>query len=128
MNKSENLLFADSSLASQVHAAAVNGDKGALQRLIAGNSALKDKEDQFGRTPLMYCVLADRLDCADALLKAGADVNKTDHSQRTALHLAAQKRWGFTKLPRLVSNLGSSHLLSSASQSAGITAQSTEKA
>ena len=39
----------------------------------------------------MYCVLADRLDCADALLKAGADVNKTDHSRRTALHLAAQK-------------------------------------
>lgn len=39
----------------------------------------------------MYCVLADRLDCADTLLKAGADVNKTDHSQRTALHLAAQK-------------------------------------
>ena len=59
--------------------------------ILIGNSALKDKEDQFGRTPLMYCVLADRLDCADALLKAGADVNKTDHSQRTALHLAAQK-------------------------------------
>uniref|UniRef100_A0A2K5PRD5 Inversin n=2 Tax=Cebus imitator TaxID=2715852 RepID=A0A2K5PRD5_CEBIM len=99
MNKSENLPFAGSSLASQVHAAAVNGDKGALQRLIVGNSALKDKEDQFGRTPLMYCVLADRLDCADALLKAGADVNKTDHSQRTALHLAAQKgNYRFMKL------------------------------
>uniref|UniRef100_A0A671UGP0 Inversin n=1 Tax=Sparus aurata TaxID=8175 RepID=A0A671UGP0_SPAAU len=48
-------------------------------------------DDQFGRTPLMYCVLADRLDCAEILLKAGASVNKTDHSQRTALHLAAQK-------------------------------------
>ncbi|KAK7825461.1 hypothetical protein U0070_012261 [Myodes glareolus] len=83
MNISENVLSAGSSLALQVHAAAVNGDK--------GNPALKDKEDQFGRTPLMYCVLADRLDCADALLKAGADVNKTDHSRRTALHLAAQK-------------------------------------
>ncbi|XP_028626036.1 inversin-like isoform X2 [Grammomys surdaster] len=91
MNISEDVLSTGSSLASQVHAAAVNGDKGALQRLIVGNSALKDKEDQFGRTPLMYCVLADRLDCADALLRAGADVNKTDHSQRTALHLAAQK-------------------------------------
>ncbi|XP_023366240.1 inversin isoform X4 [Otolemur garnettii] len=99
MNRSENLLFTGFSLASQVHAAAVNGDKGALQRLIVGNSALKDKEDQFGRTPLMYCVLADRLDCADALLKAGADVNKTDHSQRTALHLAAQKgNYRFMKL------------------------------
>uniref|UniRef100_A0A8C7B9F2 Inversin n=1 Tax=Neovison vison TaxID=452646 RepID=A0A8C7B9F2_NEOVI len=99
MNRSENLLLHGSSLASQVHAAAINGDKGTLHRLIIGNSALKDKEDQFGRTPLMYCVLADRLDCADALLKAGADVNKTDHSRRTALHLAAQKgNYRFMKL------------------------------
>ncbi|XP_029331942.1 inversin isoform X4 [Mus caroli] len=99
MNISEDVLSTGSSLASQVHAAAVNGDKGALQRLIVGNSALKDKEDQFGRTPLMYCVLADRVDCADALLKAGADVNKTDHSRRTALHLAAQKgNYRFMKL------------------------------
>ncbi len=57
----------------------------------AAESRLRDSEDQFGRTPLMYCVLADRLDCAEVLLKAGAAVNKTDHSQRTALHLAAQK-------------------------------------
>ncbi|XP_035382348.1 inversin [Electrophorus electricus] len=39
----------------------------------------------------MYCVLADRLDCAETLLKAGASVNKADHSKRTALHLAAQR-------------------------------------
>ncbi|XP_018541672.1 inversin isoform X2 [Lates calcarifer] len=78
------------SLGSQVHAAAVNGDRSALVKLITEPS-LRDREDQFGRTPLMYCVLADRLDCAEILLKAGASVNKTDHSQRTALHLAAQK-------------------------------------
>ncbi|KAI3360486.1 hypothetical protein L3Q82_002370 [Scortum barcoo] len=78
------------SLGSQVHAAAVNGDRSALLKLITDPS-LRDREDQFGRTPLMYCVLADRLDCAEILLKAGASVNKTDHSQRTALHLAAQK-------------------------------------
>lgn len=57
----------------------------------AADPSLRDREDQFGRTPLMYCVLADRLDCAEILLKAGASVNKTDHGQRTALHLAAQK-------------------------------------
>uniref|UniRef100_A0A8D3BL95 Inversin n=1 Tax=Scophthalmus maximus TaxID=52904 RepID=A0A8D3BL95_SCOMX len=74
-----------------VHAAAVNGDRSALLKLITGKPSLRDREDQFGRTPLMYCVLADRLDCAEILLKAGASVNKTDHSQRTALHLAAQK-------------------------------------
>ncbi|XP_020439831.2 inversin isoform X3 [Corvus cornix cornix] len=99
MNISANCLFSGSSLASEVHAAAVNGDKSTLQRLIAGNSELKDKEDQFGRTPLMYCVLADRLDCAEALLKAGADVNRADRSRRTALHLAAQKgNYRFMKL------------------------------
>ncbi|NXK07683.1 INVS protein, partial [Herpetotheres cachinnans] len=99
MNISANCLFSGSSLASEVHAAAVNGDKCTLQKLIAGNSELKDKEDQFGRTPLMYCVLADRLDCAEALLKAGADVNRADRSRRTALHLAAQKgNYRFMKL------------------------------
>uniref|UniRef100_A0A8C0IV01 Inversin n=1 Tax=Chelonoidis abingdonii TaxID=106734 RepID=A0A8C0IV01_CHEAB len=99
MNVSENWLFNGSSLASQVHAAAINGDKGALQKLIAGNPELKDKDDQFGRTPLMYCVLADRLDCAEALLKAGVGINKADHSRRTALHLAAQKgNYRFMKL------------------------------
>ncbi|OXB57288.1 hypothetical protein ASZ78_000846 [Callipepla squamata] len=88
-----------SSLASEVHAAAVNGDKSTLLKLIAGNTELKDKEDQFGRTPLMYCVLADRVDCAEALLKAGADVNRADRSRRTALHLAAQKgNYRFMKL------------------------------
>uniref|UniRef100_A0A8K9XA88 Inversin n=1 Tax=Oncorhynchus mykiss TaxID=8022 RepID=A0A8K9XA88_ONCMY len=74
-----------------VHAAAVNGDRSVLLRIITVNPSLRDREDQFGRTPLMYCVLADRLDCAETLLKAGASVKKTDHSQRTALHLAAQK-------------------------------------
>ena len=36
MNRSENLFFAGSSLASQVHAAAINGDKGSLHKLIVG--------------------------------------------------------------------------------------------
>ncbi|XP_051872803.1 inversin isoform X2 [Pristis pectinata] len=95
----ENWVPNGSMLTSQVHAAAVNGDKCALHKLIAANPDLKDTEDQFGRTPLMYCVLADRLDCAEALLKAGANVNKADRSQRTALHLAAQKgNYRFMKL------------------------------
>ncbi|XP_044308963.1 inversin isoform X10 [Varanus komodoensis] len=99
MNVSETWLFSGSPLASQVHAFAVNGHKSALLKQIAGNPDLKDKEDQFGRTPLMYCVLADRLDCAEALLKTGTDVNKADNSQRTALHLAAQKgNYRFMKL------------------------------
>nr|XP_032801958.1 inversin isoform X1 [Petromyzon marinus] len=79
------------SLTSQVHAAAINGDRSALQKIVAANPEFRDAPDQFGRTPLMYCVLADRPECAEALVKAGANVNKTDKSKRTALHLAAQK-------------------------------------
>ncbi|XP_059511355.1 inversin isoform X2 [Stegostoma tigrinum] len=98
-NVTENWLSNGSILTSQVHAAAVNGDKCALHKLITANPNIKDAEDQFGRTPLMYCVLADRLDCAEALIKAGVNINKADHSQRTALHLAAQKgNYRFMKL------------------------------
>ena len=47
--------------------------------------------DKFGRSPLMYCVLSDRLECAELIIKAGADVNKKDIGGRTALHWAAHK-------------------------------------
>nr|KAG5709865.1 hypothetical protein BaRGS_032689 [Batillaria attramentaria] len=40
----------------------------------------------------MYCVLADRLECAELLLKAGAQVNFRDKGGRTVLHWAAHKR------------------------------------
>lgn len=47
--------------------------------------------DQFGRTPLIYCVLADRVDCAEALLKAGCVIDQPDETGRTALLWAAHK-------------------------------------
>ena len=50
-----------------------------------------NKGDQFGRSPLMFAVLADRLDCAELLLKNGAKVNFEDNGGRTALHWAAYK-------------------------------------
>ncbi|KAM4018902.1 LOW QUALITY PROTEIN: inversin [Anomaloglossus baeobatrachus] len=79
-----------SSLASPVHAAAVTGDKATLLRLIGCSPDLTDQEDQLGRTPLMYSVLGDRRACAEALIRYGARVNRSDRSGRTAVHLAAQ--------------------------------------
>ena len=59
---------------------------------ITGSSAGDlDTGDQFGRNPLMYCVLADRLECAELLLKAGSQVNFRDKGGRTPLHWAAHK-------------------------------------
>ena len=50
-----------------------------------------DSGDKFGRTPLMFCVLGDRIECAELLIKAGTDVNRKDIGGRTALHWAAHK-------------------------------------
>lgn len=50
-----------------------------------------DSGDKFGRTPLMYCVLGDRMECAEMLIKANCDVNKRDIGGRTSLHWAAHK-------------------------------------
>lgn len=39
----------------------------------------------------MFTILADRLECAELLLRAGANVNCKDKGGRTALHWAAHK-------------------------------------
>lgn len=57
----------------------------------AGWSANIDVTDRFGRTALAYSVLGDRPDCAELLLKTGADINKKDILGRTALHWAVLK-------------------------------------
>lgn len=52
MNRSENLFFPGSSLASQVHAAAINGDKGALHKLIIGKLQAPLKYRNFKKNSL----------------------------------------------------------------------------
>ncbi|XP_059165676.1 inversin-like [Physella acuta] len=92
--------------ATQVHAAAVNGEKQTLTRLISASTDTADLDvgDQFGRSPLMYCVLVDRLECAEILIKAGAQVNLKDKGGRTALHWAAHK--GNLRLMKLLLSRG----------------------
>ncbi|XP_075245472.1 uncharacterized protein LOC142339358 isoform X2 [Convolutriloba macropyga] len=51
-----------------------------------------DTPDNIGRTPLMYCVLGNKFDCAEYLIKSTrANVNAADNLGRTALHWAAHK-------------------------------------
>lgn len=49
---------------------------------------LLDDIDEYGFTLLIECAIADRLDVADELLKAGALINQADFSGRTPLHWA----------------------------------------
>lgn len=39
----------------------------------------------------MYCLLADRLDCAKYLIKMGCKLDQVDNAGRTGVHLAAHK-------------------------------------
>ncbi|CAG2222611.1 INVS [Mytilus edulis] len=92
---------------TQMHVAAVNGDKALLAKQIVSSTQELDTGDQFGRTPLMFCVLADRLDCAELLLRAGtqgnnrllklllskgADIKQKDNEGQTVLHLCTRHK------------------------------------
>ncbi|XP_025099577.1 inversin-like isoform X3 [Pomacea canaliculata] len=93
---------------TQLHAAAVNGEKQTLIRLLTESEPSDlDVGDQFGRTPLMFCVLADRLECAELLLKARSHINIRDKGGRTALHWAAHK--GNYRLMKLLLSRGADY-------------------
>ena len=73
-------------------AAAVNGDKPSLERILDSSwTGSLDIVDKFGRTPLMYSALGDHTECAELLIKYGADVNMKDLLGRTPLLWAAHK-------------------------------------
>ncbi|XP_030847433.1 inversin-like isoform X1 [Strongylocentrotus purpuratus] len=101
---SKTSLQREASPTTQIHAAAVNGQKTALQKLLKTYPKEVDQADQFGRTPLMFAVLADRLDCAEVLIKKGANVDAKDNGGRTALHWATYK--GVFRLCKLLVSKG----------------------
>lgn len=94
-----------------INAAAVNGDKSSLVRVLDGDCRLLWLRDDFGRTPLMMAVLADRPEIAQLVFKkahkfaaatastsspTSADAEDRyleikDKGGRTALHCAAHK-------------------------------------
>ncbi|XP_057300328.1 inversin-B-like [Hydractinia symbiolongicarpus] len=89
---------------SPIHLLAINGNKIQLSEYIRTKKDAVDEEDNMRRTPLIYSVLGDRVDCVLVLLKAGANINKCDVDKRTALHWAAYQ--GNHKLVKLLISYG----------------------
>lgn len=48
-----------------------------------------DEVDENGRTALMYCAIADQVECLQVLLNRGSVISARDTSGQTALHWAA---------------------------------------
>ena len=48
---------------------------GIMTGIFKTNPDLKDLTDHFGRTPLIYCILADRVNTAKYLIKSGAQIS-----------------------------------------------------
>ena len=65
------------------------GNRAALQVHLANGTDLNTQDPQTGLTPLSWASLTGKVDIAEELIKAGADVNGTNREGGTALHEAA---------------------------------------
>ena len=83
-----------------LHTHAFNGNKKHLQDAILSREYDLNELDHTGRTPLIYSILVEQVDCFNLLLKHGADIEKPDSDGRTALHWAAYQ--GNHKLVKLI--------------------------
>ncbi|KAI4274402.1 MAG: hypothetical protein LQ337_003974 [Flavoplaca oasis] len=82
-------------LQKSLHMAASNGDVERVRRLLQGKARSfidVNATDEEGRAPIMYASCFGHEDVVDALVEAGADVDKKDRNQWTALMWAMTNR------------------------------------
>lgn len=72
-----------------IHTAAVLGDMQAIGQHIEAGSDLNEREPTMGSTPLISAAVFGKTGVAEALIRAGADVNLQNREGSTALHTAA---------------------------------------
>lgn len=69
-----------------IHCAASRGHIDCIETLISLCGAEVDQMDANGCTPLYYAVTLGHADCAQLLIKFGANVNHQDCKGRTSVH------------------------------------------
>ena len=72
-----------------LHAAAATGNIDAVKKHIEAGSDLNVKDPEGGACPLSTAALFGQTEVAEALIKAGADVNCRGNDGATPLHVAA---------------------------------------
>lgn len=75
--------------AMDIHSAVLLGDLKAVEQHIKAGSELNLGDPTMGSTPLMIAAVFNRIEMAEALIEAGADLNVTNNEGATALHSAA---------------------------------------
>jgi len=66
-----------------------NDDSNAVNAMLNTDKKFLDIRDAKGLTPLMVAATYNKLKCAEAIIKGGADLKATNESGRTALHAAS---------------------------------------
>ena len=72
-----------------IQGAVISGNLDMVKQHIAAGSDLIAKEPMSGSTPLMTAITFDKIEIAEELIKAGADLSITNNDGGTALHNAA---------------------------------------
>lgn len=72
---------------SAIHEATSCAKLQKVNDLLRADPSLVHATDEFGRTPLHHAAIEGRVEVAERLLAAGADVNARDNWQRTPLHV-----------------------------------------
>lgn len=76
---------------SALHCAASRGHRDCIETLVGLCGAEIDVFDQNGSTPLFYAVTLGHAECAELILKFGANPNKQDKKGRTPAHCGSAK-------------------------------------
>ncbi len=80
-------------------------DSATVNTILNTSKKFLDIRDAKGLTPLMVAATYNKLKCAEALIKAGADLKATNESGRTALHAASTS--GHLEMVKLLVTSGS---------------------
>lgn len=77
----------------------IYGDATSLQQYLRTHRSELNDVDEYGFVPIVEAAIANKTDCAQVLLRAGANVNGSDASGRNALHWAVDNgNYELTKL------------------------------